>query len=313
MLDFQPNAVHAGLYAAPEPRLLRGRGRRPRDPGALQHRRRRQAARRRAAPTSRSSTSTTSGSPASAGLDIVAVAAIVQRPLASVIAADRDEIRTPADLEGKTDRRHRRPLRRRGARHDPGRGRRRSRTRSSARRSASSPSRCWRPGKIDAATAFWNAEGVELKRQGIPTREFRVDEFGAPRYPELVAGHARGQRRGRPGGPCSAGSWPASSAATRSSEPIRSPRLEDLLGSTSGLDADAQREQLAALVDAEAFSLEPERRRDLGARPREHPGLDPVGARDRPARHRGPIARRGLRPATASCLGARGGRGYDRC
>jgi NitT/TauT family transport system substrate-binding protein/putative hydroxymethylpyrimidine transport system substrate-binding protein len=41
-------------------------------------------------------------------------------------------------------------------------------------------------GKIDAATAFWNAEGVDLKRMGVPTREFRVDEFGAPRYPELV-------------------------------------------------------------------------------------------------------------------------------
>ena len=38
-------------------------------------------------------------------------------------------------------------------------------------------------GRLDAATAFWNAEGVALRRQGVPTREFRVDDYGAPRYP----------------------------------------------------------------------------------------------------------------------------------
>src|SRR5918999_132932 len=37
-------------------------------------------------------------------------------------------------------------------------------------------------GKVDAATAFWNAEGVVLRERGLHTREFRVDEFGAPRY-----------------------------------------------------------------------------------------------------------------------------------
>ena len=41
-------------------------------------------------------------------------------------------------------------------------------------------------GRIDAATAFWNAEGVTLQRQGVPIRVFRVDDYGAPRYPELV-------------------------------------------------------------------------------------------------------------------------------
>ncbi len=40
--------------------------------------------------------------------------------------------------------------------------------------------------KVDGATAFWNAEGVALqaKRPGI--REFRVQDYGAPPYPELV-------------------------------------------------------------------------------------------------------------------------------
>ena len=41
-------------------------------------------------------------------------------------------------------------------------------------------------GKVDAATAFWNAEGVVLRERGLKTREFRVDDFGAPRYPEVV-------------------------------------------------------------------------------------------------------------------------------
>ena len=34
--------------------------------------------------------------------------------------------------------------------------------------------------------AFWNAEGVTLRQRGVRTREFRVDDFGAPRYPEVV-------------------------------------------------------------------------------------------------------------------------------
>jgi NitT/TauT family transport system substrate-binding protein/putative hydroxymethylpyrimidine transport system substrate-binding protein len=41
-------------------------------------------------------------------------------------------------------------------------------------------------GKVDAVVTFWSAEGVALRQRGLRTREFRVDEFGAPRYPELV-------------------------------------------------------------------------------------------------------------------------------
>jgi NitT/TauT family transport system substrate-binding protein/putative hydroxymethylpyrimidine transport system substrate-binding protein len=40
--------------------------------------------------------------------------------------------------------------------------------------------------KVDAATAFWNAEGVTLKQRGVPVHVFRADDFGAPHYPELV-------------------------------------------------------------------------------------------------------------------------------
>jgi putative hydroxymethylpyrimidine transport system substrate-binding protein len=41
-------------------------------------------------------------------------------------------------------------------------------------------------GKVDAVVSFWNAEGVALRERGVETREFRVDDYGAPRYPELV-------------------------------------------------------------------------------------------------------------------------------
>jgi ABC-type nitrate/sulfonate/bicarbonate transport system substrate-binding protein len=40
--------------------------------------------------------------------------------------------------------------------------------------------------KVDAATGFWNAEGVALKMLGVPIETFKVDEYGAPSYPELI-------------------------------------------------------------------------------------------------------------------------------
>jgi ABC-type nitrate/sulfonate/bicarbonate transport system substrate-binding protein len=41
-------------------------------------------------------------------------------------------------------------------------------------------------GRVAAATAFWNVEGVALKAKRPGIREFRVDRYGAPAYPELV-------------------------------------------------------------------------------------------------------------------------------
>ena len=41
-------------------------------------------------------------------------------------------------------------------------------------------------GKVKAAVGFWNAEGVQLQEQE-PTTIFKLDQFGAPPYPELVA------------------------------------------------------------------------------------------------------------------------------
>jgi ABC-type nitrate/sulfonate/bicarbonate transport system substrate-binding protein len=45
--------------------------------------------------------------------------------------------------------------------------------------------------KVAGATAFWNAEGVALAQKRPGTREFRVQDFGAPSYPELVLATSR--------------------------------------------------------------------------------------------------------------------------
>jgi NitT/TauT family transport system substrate-binding protein/putative hydroxymethylpyrimidine transport system substrate-binding protein len=41
-------------------------------------------------------------------------------------------------------------------------------------------------GRVTAATAFWNDEGVTLERRRGGFHVFRVDAYGAPAYPELV-------------------------------------------------------------------------------------------------------------------------------
>ena len=53
-------------------------------------------------------------------------------------------------------------------------------------------------GKVDAATGFWNAEAVEAERQGIPLRVFKVDEYGAPHYPELILTTTRKELEAEP-------------------------------------------------------------------------------------------------------------------
>ena len=46
-------------------------------------------------------------------------------------------------------------------------------------------------GRVAGATAFWNVEGVALRAQRPGTRELRVEDYGAPPYPELVLVTAR--------------------------------------------------------------------------------------------------------------------------
>ena len=102
MLDFTPNAVHTGIYAAQAEGFYDDAGVDLEDPASRANRPTRRSCSPPAAPTSRSSTSTTSASPASSGLDLVGVMPIVQRPLAAVIARGDGPVTRPRDLEGHT-------------------------------------------------------------------------------------------------------------------------------------------------------------------------------------------------------------------
>src|ERR1700754_1420649 len=101
VLDFTPNAVHSGIYAAQANDYFRDEGidLKIQEPSST-------ADSAKLLESGRADFAVMDindfGIARERGLDLVAIAAIVQRPLASVIARDGNEIRTPADLAGKT-------------------------------------------------------------------------------------------------------------------------------------------------------------------------------------------------------------------
>jgi ABC-type nitrate/sulfonate/bicarbonate transport system substrate-binding protein len=117
------------------------------------------------------------------GEDIVGILPIVERPLASVIA--QPAVTSPRQLIGKTV----------GISGDPsdtavldsivaGSGGRPKQLKTiTIGFNAVSDLLA---GKVAGATAFWNDEGVTLNRQRPGFHVFRVEQYGAPSYPELV-------------------------------------------------------------------------------------------------------------------------------
>ena len=184
VLDFQPNAVHAGIYSALRRGFYEAEGVEldVREPSASTDAPKLlEAGRAEFAIMDIHDL----GIAREQGAEVVGVAAIVGRPLAAVIAADRDVVRRPRDLEGRqvgvTGLPSKNVVLDSVVASDGGDPNAVDRvTIGFEAVSALSASR------LDAATAFWNAEGVTLRRLGIPTHEFRVDDHGAPRYPELV-------------------------------------------------------------------------------------------------------------------------------
>ena len=253
VLDFQPNAVHSGLYAAKARGFFEGEDvdLEIREPsGTADGAKLLEAGRADFAILDISDF----GIARVRGLDLVAIAAIVQRPLASVIARDRTAIRTPADLAGRTvgvtgvpsDDAVLDTILRFGGREPD------SVERVTIGFNAVS---ALAAGKIDAATAFWNAEGVELTQLGLPVREFRVDEYGAPRYPELVLAARRDAVPAQlePDGlACAVLRGLERGYGELLDDPDAA--LDDLLDVVPGTDPDAQKPQMATLVGASAFS-----------------------------------------------------------
>jgi putative hydroxymethylpyrimidine transport system substrate-binding protein len=178
------------------------------------------------------------------GRDLVALGALVQRPLAAVIA--RPEVRRPRDLEGRRvgvtglpsdDAVLRAVVEDDGGDFD--------RVRRVTIGFSAVPSLI--TGRVDAVVSFWNAEGVALRERGARTREFRVDDHGAPRYPELVLVTERENLRRM--GDTLARTIDALAAGTRAALADRDATVDDLV-EASGADEPLVRAQLAAVAPA---------------------------------------------------------------
>jgi putative hydroxymethylpyrimidine transport system substrate-binding protein len=262
VLDFVPNAVHSGIYAAQRENLYGDEGidltiRRPGEstdaPKLLA------AGRADFAILDIHDL----GIARERGLDLVGTMPIVQRPLAAVIARVNGPVRRPRDLEGHT-------VGVTGLPSDE------AVVASEVSADGGDPVRVDRvtigfnavaslaAGKVDAATGFWNAEGVALQRQGIPVRIFKVDRYGAPPYPELVLTASRRTIEDEPKLVDS-----VVAATTRGYElayehPARA--LDDLLAEVPSLDRGDQAAQLRALrPDLRPARLDPDVLREWAA------------------------------------------------
>lgn len=185
ILDFTPNAVHTGIYAA----LAR---RYDRDNGVHLH---------VIAPTATTDSIklletgkvnfaildihdlAIADESAPTHPDIVGIMAVVQRPLAAVIAAPN--VSSPKALEGKT-------VGITGVPSDT------AVLRSTVVGSGGDPAKVRTitigfnavgdllAGRVAGATSFWNDEGLTIQSKRPGFHVFRVDDYGAPSYPELV-------------------------------------------------------------------------------------------------------------------------------
>ena len=165
MLDYFPNADHAGIYAAQAGGHFEQAGldveiRQPPDPAAPI----KQVAAGRVDLAISYEPEVLRAR--DQGLAVVSVGALVQEPLTSIISLPKAKIRQPADLAGQ-DRRHggdRLPVRL--PRDDPARGRRERRLREGTQRRLQ-PRPALLTGKVDATLgAFWNYEGTQLRLEG---------------------------------------------------------------------------------------------------------------------------------------------------
>jgi NitT/TauT family transport system substrate-binding protein/putative hydroxymethylpyrimidine transport system substrate-binding protein len=118
-----------------------------------------------------------------AGSDLVAVGALVGRPLAALVA--QPDVARPRDLEGRT-------VGVSGLPSDPafvkaivGHDGGDVAKVKEVTIGFNAVSRLLTK-RVDAVPVFWNAEGVALKQRGLDAREFRVEDYGAPAYPEVV-------------------------------------------------------------------------------------------------------------------------------
>ncbi|MBU6363925.1 MAG: ABC transporter substrate-binding protein [Acidobacteria bacterium] len=132
------------------------------------------------------------------GVPVKAVGAIAQVPLNSIIARSDRGITRPRDLEGKvvgiagvpSDR----ALLDTVVKADGGDP---AKVQTKVVGYSLAPSLA--AGKVDAVIgAYWNIEGADLRRKGVPITVMRIDEYGVPRYDELVVVASEDAIRDRP-------------------------------------------------------------------------------------------------------------------
>jgi putative hydroxymethylpyrimidine transport system substrate-binding protein len=255
VLDFTPNAAHAGIYAAREEGYYRDAGidLAVRQPGESTD-----------APKLLAAGRTDFaildihdlGIAHEQGLELLGVAAIVQRPLAAVIAAGDGPVRRPRDLDG-----HKVGVT--GLPSDE------AVVDSEVAADGGDPAAVKRvtigfnavsslaAGKVDAVTGFWNAEGVALQRRGVPVRIFKVSRYGAPPYPELILTTSRETAEREPG--LVERMVAATERGYRYAVDNPEGALDDLLAAAPGLDRADQAAQLRVLkADLRPAPLDPE-------------------------------------------------------
>jgi NitT/TauT family transport system substrate-binding protein/putative hydroxymethylpyrimidine transport system substrate-binding protein len=117
------------------------------------------------------------------GADVVGIGALVNRPLAAIVCAP--DVKRPKDLEGRrvgvsglpSDPAVLRPV----MQADGGDF---SKLRLITIGFNAVPNLIAR--RVSGVPAFWNVEGVLLQRRGFGPRIFKLDDYGAPHYPEVV-------------------------------------------------------------------------------------------------------------------------------
>jgi NitT/TauT family transport system substrate-binding protein/putative hydroxymethylpyrimidine transport system substrate-binding protein len=244
VLDFTPNAVHSGIYAAQHEGFYRDQGidLSIRQPGESTDAPKLLAA-------GRADFAILDihdlGIARERGIDLVGTMPLVQRPLAAVIARGDRGIARPRDLEGRT-------VGVTGLPSDE------AVVDSEVSADGGDPAEVKRvtigfnaisslaAGKVDAATGFWNAEGVALRRQAVPIRIFKVNRYGAPPYPELVLVTSRRTVERDPKLVESVLRATERGYELTVDDPERA--LDDLLTEVPGLERSEQRAQLDALL-----------------------------------------------------------------
>jgi putative hydroxymethylpyrimidine transport system substrate-binding protein len=271
VLDFTPNAVHTGIYSAREQGFYDDAGVVPelRQPGESSD-----APKLLAAGRAQFAILDIHdlGIARERGLDLVGVMPIVQRPLASVIAHGDGPVNRPRQLEGRT-------VGVTGLPSDE------AVVDSVVSADGGDPTKAERvtigfnavaalaAGRVDAATGFWNAEGVALRRQGVALRIFKVDQYGAPPYPELILTTSRETLEEDPA---------LVDAVVEATErgyafAVENPQqaLDDLLAANPALDRSEQQAQLRGLLpDLQPLPFDPQVLREWSAWDVQHGLLD---------------------------------------